>query len=161
MSYKDEYEVARLYTSDEFRRQVDATFEGAYTLRFNLAPPLLSRIDPATGRPQKREYGPWMLRAFRLLARLKGLRGTPLDLFGYGADRRLERQLIADYEARIAEILDRLDAGTHAFAVELASLPEQIRGFGSVKVEQLKKARTREQELLAQLRGGNLRSQAA
>jgi indolepyruvate ferredoxin oxidoreductase len=161
LAYKDEYEVARLYTSDEFRRQVDATFEGAYTLRFNLAPPLLSRIDPATGRPQKREYGPWMLRAFRLLARLKGLRGTPLDLFGYGADRRLERQLIADYEARIAEILDRLDAGTHAFAVELASLPEQIRGFGSVKVEQLKKARTREQELLAQLRGGNLRSQAA
>jgi indolepyruvate ferredoxin oxidoreductase len=161
LAYKDEYEVARLYTSDEFRRQLEATFEGDYTLRFNLAPPLFSRIDPATGRPQKREYGPWMLGAFRLLAKLKGLRGTPFDLFGYGEDRRLERQLIAEYEARVAEILERIDANTHALAVELASLPEQVRGFGVVKAEHLAKVRAREQELLAQLRGGNVQVQAA
>jgi indolepyruvate ferredoxin oxidoreductase len=161
LAYKDEYEVARLYSSDEFRRQLDATFEGDYTLRFNLAPPMLSRIDPASGRPQKREYGPWMLGAFRLLAKLRGLRGTAFDPFGYGEDRRLERQLIAEYEARVAEILERIDAPTHPVAVELASLPEQIRGFGVVKSEHLQKVRAREQELLAQLRGGNARAQAA
>jgi indolepyruvate ferredoxin oxidoreductase len=161
LAYKDEYEVARLYTSDEFHRQLEATFEGDYTLHFNLAPPLFSRIDPTTGRPQKREYGPWMLGAFRLLAKLKGLRGTPFDPFGYGEDRRLERQLIAEYEARVAEILERIDANTHALAVELASLPEQIRGFGVVKAEHLKKVRAREQELLAQLHDGNVQAQAA
>jgi indolepyruvate ferredoxin oxidoreductase len=161
LAYKDEYEVARLYTSDEFRRQVEATFEGDYTLRFNLAPPLLSRVDPATGRPQKREYGAWMMGGFRLLAKLKGLRGTALDIFGYGEDRKLERRLIAEYEARIAEILEHLDPVTHASAVELASLPEHIRGFGPVKAEHLKKIQPREQELLAQLRGDAARQAAA
>jgi indolepyruvate ferredoxin oxidoreductase len=160
LAYKDEYEVARLYSGDEFRRQVEATFEGSYTLRFNLAPPLLSRVDPVTGRPQKREYGAWMMGGFRLLAKLKGLRGTALDIFGYGEDRKLERRLIAEYEARIAEILESLDPVTHAAAVELASLPEHIRGFGPVKAEHLKKIQSREQELLAQLRGGAA-SQAA
>jgi len=161
LAYKDEYEVARLYTSDEFRRQVEATFEGDYTLRFNLAPPLLSRVDPATGRPQKREYGAWMMGAFRLLAKLKGLRGTAFDVFGYGEDRKLERRLITEYEARIAGILERLDPVTHATAVELASLPEHIRGFGPVKTEHLKKIQPREQELLAQLRGDAARQAAA
>ena len=161
LAYKDEYEVARLYTADEFRRQLEATFEGDYTLRFNLAPPLLSRVDPATGRPQKREYGAWMMTAFRWLARMKGLRGTPFDVFGYGEDRRLERRLIAEYEERIAEILERLDPVTHAAAVELASLPEHIRGFGPVKAEHLKKIQPREQALLAQLRGDAARQAAA
>jgi indolepyruvate ferredoxin oxidoreductase len=161
LAYKDEYEVARLYASDEFRRQVEATFEGDYTLRFNLAPPLLSRVDPTTGRPQKREYDAWMMGGFRLLAKLKGLRGTALDVFGYGEDRKLERRLITEYEARIAEILERLDPATHAAAVELASLPEHIRGFGPVKVEHLKRIQPREQELLAQLRGETARPAAA
>jgi indolepyruvate ferredoxin oxidoreductase len=161
LAYKDEYEVARLYTSDEFRRQVEATFEGDYTLRFNLAPPLLSRVDPTTGRPQKREYGAWMMGGFRLLAKLKRLRGTAFDIFGYGEDRKLERRLIAEYEARVAEILERLDPAKHAAAVELASMPEHIRGFGPVKAEHLKKIQPREQELLAQLRGTIARPVAA
>jgi indolepyruvate ferredoxin oxidoreductase len=161
LAYKDEYEVARLYTDDDFRRQLEATFEGGYTLRFNLAPPLLSRIDPATGRPRKREYGPWMMGAFRWLARMKRLRGTPLDVFGYGEDRKLERRLIAEYEARIEEILARLAPVSHATAVELASLPEHIRGFGAVKAEHLKKIQPREQELLAQLRNGATQASAA
>jgi indolepyruvate ferredoxin oxidoreductase len=161
LAYKDEYEVARLYSSEEFQRALEATFEGDYTLRFHLAPPLLSRVDPGTGRPRKREFGPWMLRAFRVLARLKVLRGTSLDVFGHGADRRLERRLVAEYEARIAEVLERLDVATHAVAVELASLPEQVRGFGPVKVEHLEKIQPREQELLAQLRGAAARRAAA
>ena len=101
--------------------------------------PFTSTVDPTTGRPQKREYGAWMMGGFRLLAKLKGLRGTAFDVFGYGEDRKLERRLIAEYEARVAEILECLDPATHAAAVELASLPEHIRGFGPVKSEHLKK----------------------
>jgi indolepyruvate ferredoxin oxidoreductase len=150
-----------LHSSDEFRRQLESTFEGDYTLRFHLAPPLLSRVDPATGRPHKREFGPWMLGAFRILARLKSLRGTPFDVFGYGEERRLDRQLLAEYEARIEELLGGLDAGTHAVAMELASLPEHIRGYGVVKAEHLKQVRAKEQELLARLRAGDARAAAA
>jgi indolepyruvate ferredoxin oxidoreductase len=102
-----------------------------------------------------------MMGAFRVLARLKRLRGTPLDVFGYGAERRLDRELIGEYEARMAEILERLHAGTHAVAVEIAALPEHIRGFGPVKAEHLKQVRAREEELLARLRGGDVRPAAA
>jgi len=161
LAYKDEYEVARLHSSDEFRRQLEATFEGNYTLRFHLAPPLLSRVDAATGRPRKREFGSWVMAAFGMLARLKGLRGTPFDVFGYGEERRLDRRLITEYEARVEELLGLLDAGTHAVAVELASLPEHIRGYGVVKAEHLKQVRTREQHLLARLRGGEMQAAAA
>jgi indolepyruvate ferredoxin oxidoreductase len=161
LAYKDEYEVARLYSDGEFLKKIDATFEGDYRLRFHLAPPLLSPTDPATGRPRKREFGPWMMGAFRVLARLKGLRGTPFDVFGYGEDRRVDRALIGEYEARVAEFLDRLDAATHAVAVEIASLPEHIRGFGVVKAEHLKQVRAREQELLGRLRSGAARPAAA
>jgi indolepyruvate ferredoxin oxidoreductase len=161
LAYKDEYEVARLHSSDEFRRQLEATFEGNYTLRFHLAPPLLSRVDAATGRPRKREFGPWVLAAFGMLARLKGLRGTPFDVFGYGEERRLDRRLITEYEARVDELLGRLDARTHAVAVEIASLPEHIRGYGVVKAEHLKQVRTREQDLLARLHGGATQAAAA
>ncbi|MCM2311083.1 MAG: indolepyruvate ferredoxin oxidoreductase family protein [Steroidobacteraceae bacterium] len=161
LAYKDEYEVARLYTSDDFHRQLEATFEGDYTLRFNLAPPLFSKVDPATGRPRKRAFGAWMQGAFRVLAKLKGLRGTPFNPFGYGVDRRLERQLIAEYEARIAEILAHLDAGTHSVAIEIASLPEHIRGYGVVKAEHVKAVRAREPQLLARLHGETAQSEAA
>ena len=161
LAYKDEYEVARLHSSDDFRRQLEASFEGDYTLRFHLAPPLLSRVDPVTGRPHKREFGPWMLGAFRVLARLRGLRGTPFDVFGYGEERRLDRRLVTEYEARIEELLGCLDAHTHATAVEIASLPEHIRGYGVVKAEHLKQVRAKEQELLARLRAGDARAAAA
>jgi indolepyruvate ferredoxin oxidoreductase len=151
LAYKDEYEVARLHSSDEFRRRIEATFEGNYTLHFHLAPPLLTRLDPRTGKVGKREYGPWMMGVFRLLAKLKGLRGTALDVFGYSADRRLERQLIAVYEASIEDLLKKLSVDNHGVAVEIASLPEQIRGYGRVKEEHLAKVRARETELLAKL----------
>ncbi|WP_305806018.1 indolepyruvate ferredoxin oxidoreductase family protein [Stenotrophomonas sp. YIM B06876] len=148
MAYKDEYEVARLYTSGDFRRQVERQFEGDYQIRFHLAPPLLAKRD-AQGRLQKKEYGPWMFKAFGLLARLKGLRGGRFDVFGYTAERRGERQLIADYEQTLQELLGTLDAGRLSLAVDIASSPEHIRGYGHVKEAHLHEAKAREATLLA------------
>ena len=113
MSYKDEYEVARLYTSGEFEAGLRRQFEGDFRLRFHLAPPLLARRDPETGELRKREYGGWMLGAFRVLARMRRLRGTRLDLFGRTAERRMERRLIEEYRETVGEILDRLAPANH------------------------------------------------
>jgi hypothetical protein len=105
MAYKDEYEVARLYTDGNFLKQVAKTFDGKdLTFEFHLAPPLLAKAAPQTGVPRKISFGPWMMTAYRVLARLKGLRGTAFDVFGYTHERRTERQLIKDYEALVAEI---------------------------------------------------------
>jgi indolepyruvate ferredoxin oxidoreductase len=161
LAYKDEYEVARLHSSPSFLEQLGRTFEGEYQLRFHLAPPLLSRPDPRTGLVRKREYGAWMLPVFRLLARLKGLRGTRLDPFGWLPDRKLERQLIADYERLIEELLAQLEPGKHAVAIELASLPAQVRGYGHVKRRHLEAVRARERELLQQWRAAAEVAQAA
>ena len=147
MAYKDEYEVARLYTSGEFQRRLQQQFEGDYTLRFHLAPPLLAKKD-AQGRLIKQEYGPWMLKAFGLLAKLRSLRGGTFDVFGYTAERKMERQLIADYFTTIDTLLAKLDAGNVALATEIASIPEHIRGFGHVKEAHLHKAKAREAALL-------------
>ncbi|SHE82044.1 indolepyruvate ferredoxin oxidoreductase [Thermomonas hydrothermalis] len=147
MAYKDEYEVARLYTSGEFMRRIEQQFEGDYTLRFHLAPPLLARKN-AQGQLQKREYGPWMFTAFRVLAKLRFLRGTPLDVFGYTAERRTERALIDDYAQTIGGLLETLDAGNVDLAAEIASIPEHIRGYGHVKEAHLRKAMARQAELL-------------
>jgi indolepyruvate ferredoxin oxidoreductase len=146
LAYKDEYEVARLHlqTLDKAR----AEFEGDFTPRFHLAPPLLSRLGP-DGRPAKRAFGPAMLRGFGVLARLKWLRGTPLDPFGYTAERRLERELIREYEALVAHVLAGLTPQNHAIAVELAELPLSIRGFGPVKHRNAQAAAKRRAELLA------------
>jgi len=152
LAYKDEYEVARLYTGTDFLQRVDAMFEGDYKLNFHLAPPLIAKADPVTGEPHKRSFGPWMLRSFRLLTRLKRLRGTPLDPFGYTKDRRIERRLIGDYEALLDEILRDLTPETHATAVELASIPERVRGFGPVKERHLPHAERRQVELLKAFR---------
>jgi indolepyruvate ferredoxin oxidoreductase len=149
MAYKDEYEVARLYASGEFRRRLEQQFEGDYKLHFHLAPPLLAKKNDR-GELIKREYGPWVFGAFKLLAKLRGLRGTPLDVFGYTAERRCERQLIADYERTIGGLLDRLDAGNVGLAAEIASVPEYIRGYGHVKEAHLHKAKMREADLLKQ-----------
>jgi indolepyruvate ferredoxin oxidoreductase len=149
MAYKDEYEVARLYTSGEFRRRLEQQFEGDYKLHFHLAPPLLAKRN-AKGELVKREYGPWVFTAFRLLAKLRGLRGGALDVFGYTEERRTERALIGDYEKTVAALLDRLDAGNVALAAEIASIPEHIRGYGHVKHAHLDKARARQAELLAE-----------
>ena len=147
LAYKDEYEVARLYTDGNFRKALAAQFEGDYRLEFHLAPPLLADRDPQSGHARKRSYGPWMLRTFALLAKLKALRGTALDVFGYGAERRLERQLITDYERAVETLLARLTPANHGLAIEIASVPEQIRGFGHVKQRHLAEAKRREAEL--------------
>ncbi len=147
MAYKDEYEVARLYTSGEFKRRIEQQFDGDYKVHFHLAPPLLAKKD-AEGRLQKREYGPWVFTAFKLLAKLRGLRGSALDIFGYTEERKSERQLIADYEKTIGGLLDTLDAGNVGLAAEIAGIPEQIRGYGHVKEAHLHKAKAREAELL-------------
>ncbi|HUJ98202.1 MAG TPA: DUF6537 domain-containing protein, partial [Stellaceae bacterium] len=152
MAYKDEYEVARLYTDGSFRRALHRQFEGDFTLEFHLAPPLLAERDPVTGHLKKRRYGPGMLRAFGLLAKLKFVRGTPLDLFGRSEERRTERALITEYEALIDELVARLDRDNHALAVELAGIPDEIRGFGHVKLANLAAARAKQEKLLAAFR---------
>ncbi len=152
MAYKDEYEVARLYTGTDFLGRVADQFEGPYALRFHLAPPLLAQRDPATGHLQKRVYGSWMLGAFRLLARLRGLRGTPFDIFGRTAERRSERRLMAEYEAVLDEIADALSPQNHATAVELAAVPLEIRGFGHIKEANMERAKAKEADLLARFR---------
>ena len=148
LAYKDEYEVARLHAAPEFRRRLEATFDGDWTLEFHLAPPLFARRDPVTGEPRKLRYGPWMMRVFGVLARLKGLRGTALDPFGYTRERRRERRLIERYEQVVSSLLGGLDHTNHAVAVEIASLPDRIRGFGHVKARSMEEAGRREAELL-------------
>lgn len=161
MAYKDEYEVARLYSDGSFRQQLAATFEkdsaSGEKLRFefHLAPPLLAKRDPHTGLPRKMSFGPWMMTAFGLLAKLKGLRGTAFDPFGRTEERRTERRLIADYDALIGEIVNRLTPENHALCVALAAIPEKIRGFGHVKERHLKQAKAEEAELMARLRDGS------
>ncbi len=133
MAYKDEYEVARLYGDGRFAAMIAEQFDGDFKLEFNLAPPLFSPRDPATGHLHKRVYGAWMMTGFRILAGLKTLRGTPLDVFGYQAERRTERALIGTYERTVDELILGLSRETHATAVEIARLPERIRGYGHVK----------------------------
>ena len=153
MAYKDEYEVARLYTNGHFEKQVAATFEGEnLRYEFHLAPPLLARKDPVTGVPRKMSFGPWLMRAFRGLAKLKGLRGTPLDVFGYTHERKTERQLVRDYEALLEEVVANLTPANHAAAIGLAAIPQKIRGFGHIKARNLETAKKEEANLLARFR---------
>jgi len=144
LAYKDEYEVARLHSGAAFKAQLGAAFEGRYRLRFHLAPPGLARPGRA---PAKRDYGGWMLPLFGVLARFRFLRGTAFDPFGYASERRAERRLIAGYEERVAELCAGLTPARHALAVEIASIPETIRGYGHVK----ERARLQAQELEATL----------
>jgi len=152
MAYKDEYEVARLYTDGTFVKQLQDQFEGDYKLTFHLAPPAVAPRDPHTGHLRKVTYGPRMLLAFKVLAKMKRLRGTFLDPFGRTEERRTERQLIADYFATVEELLAKLNHGNHGLAVQIASIPDQIRGFGHVKEANLKAAKAREAELLQAFR---------
>ncbi len=152
LAIKDEYEVARLYSDGAFRREIERRFGGGYRVRYHLAPPLLARPDPATGRARKRMYGPWMGTAFRILARLRWLRGTWLDVFGYTAERRMERRLIEEYEAVIETLLAGLSTANLALAVEIAALPQKMRGFGHVKLRNVEAARRKQSELLGAFR---------
>ncbi|MBM69261.1 MAG: indolepyruvate ferredoxin oxidoreductase [Haliea sp.] len=153
MAYKDEYEVARLYSDGEFLHKVQQQFEGDFELRFNLAPPLFSKRDPSTGHLIKQEFGPWMLKAFGWLARLRRLRGTRLDIFGYTAERRQERADIDDYIALLAELCAGLNPDNYATAVALAALPSRLRGFGHVKDRNRENLAEQRAALLRQFRG--------
>ncbi|GAA4185774.1 hypothetical protein GCM10023069_68770 [Shinella granuli] len=146
LAYKDEYEVARLFTDPAFKQGLAEQFEGKYSIAFNLAPPFLKGED-ANGRPRKRRFGRWMLPAFGLLAGLKGLRGTAFDPFGRTAERRMERQLIADYVALVEHVLENLCRENLDAAVALLSLYGEIRGYGPVKEAAVKRVRAREAEM--------------
>jgi indolepyruvate ferredoxin oxidoreductase len=159
LAVKDEYEVARLYTDGEFRKQIESEFEGDYRIELHLAPPrmpvidwFLDRKEASTGRTKKIAFGSWIFAFLGVLARFKFLRGTPFDPFGRVAHRRLERQLARDYEARVEELVDGLSRDNLDVAVEIAKLPEHVRGFESVKERALEAARAKEEELLASFR---------
>jgi indolepyruvate ferredoxin oxidoreductase len=156
MAYKDEYEVARLYTDGSFLNQVASSFEGdKLRFEFHLAPPLLARRDKTTGLPRKMSFGPWLLSAFRVLAKFKFLRGTAFDPFGRSSERRTERRLIEDYETMLVGMTGRLTPDNHAVAVALAAIPEKIRGFGHVKQRHLAIAKADEAVLPEQFRTGS------
>ncbi|SDO78783.1 indolepyruvate ferredoxin oxidoreductase [Rhodoferax sp. OV413] len=151
MAYKDEYEVARLQADPAFLARIQSQFEGDFKLRYHLAPPLLAKKN-AKGELQKQSFGPGMGLAFRLLARLKGLRGTAFDPFGYTEERRGERALVQEYRDSIAELLPQLTPERHATAVQLARIPEQIRGYGHVRARHLAAARVQWDALQASLK---------
>ena len=161
LAYKDEYEVARLYADPIFMEKIRSQFEGDYKLHFHLAPPLFSKRDPVTGELRKSEYGSWVFTAFRALAKLRVLRGTALDIFGYTQERRTERRLIIEYEAVIEELIGKLNGGNHALAMEIASMPEDIRGYGHVKERSLGLAKAKQAQLLTALRSPEAARSAA
>jgi indolepyruvate ferredoxin oxidoreductase len=151
LAYKDEYEVARLYTDGRFEKQLRDQFDGDFKISFNLAPPILGGGKDHLGRPKKRAFGAWMMPLFRLLAAMRGLRGTAFDIFGHSADRKLERDLIAGYEKDVATVLGLLSPLTLDTAVELLSLPDRIRGYGPVKEKSVHDAKARYAQLAADL----------
>lgn len=159
MAYKDEYEVARLHSSQAFRQRLEQTFEPGGKLSFYLAPPLLSKIDPVTREPRKKRFGAWMMHGFAVLAKLKGLRGTAFDPFGYLEERRVERQLIDDYRHSIEETVNLLSSATYETAVAIASIPEDIKGYGPIKDRSLVTARQRWRELEQEMQNPQTGSQ--
>jgi indolepyruvate ferredoxin oxidoreductase len=160
MAYKDEYEVARLHTDTAFLDKINGMFEGDFKLNFHMAPPLIAKKN-AKGELIKQPFGPAMMTAFRLLTRLKGLRGGAFDIFGRTEERKTERALIGEYRASIEEVLKSLNAGNHATAVEIARIPEQIKGYGHVKERHLKAARQAWSGLMARYRDPQGARQAA
>ena len=151
LAYKDEYEVARLYTNGEFARQLHAQFEGDFKIEFHMAPPLLSRPDKQGGNPRKMKFGGWMWSALKLVAKAKGLRGTPFDAFGYTLERRMERELARDYADTMEAILPKLTRENLQLVEEFAALPEHIRGYGHIKIRNVRQAKQQESKLLQQL----------
>ena len=152
LAYKDEYEVARLYTNGDFMQKIKGRFEGDYKLKLHLAPPLFSSRDAHNGEPVKTAYGAWILSAMNLLARFKFLRGTAFDPFGKTSERKMERRLIEEYEQTIEELLRGLSKKNHALAVEIARIPEQIRGYDLVKQKHVESAKSQKNELLNEFR---------
>jgi indolepyruvate ferredoxin oxidoreductase len=138
-----------LHTDTTFLQKIEGMFEGDYTLHYHLAPPLIAKTN-AKGELQKQKFGPAMLTGFKVLKRFKWLRGTALDVFGYTHERRTERALIAQYRSSVEVMLNQLTANNHALAVEMARIPEQIKGFGHVKARHLAAARQKWDALKAQ-----------
>jgi indolepyruvate ferredoxin oxidoreductase len=161
MAIKDEYEVARLYSDGAFARRLREKFDGGFKLALHIAPPILGARNPDTGLPEKRTFGPWMFKALKLLAKGKRLRGTPFDFFGRTAERKAERALLADYEARIEKLLPALSPGNLALAAAYANVPDMIRGFGHIKAANAKKAQARYTEIEAALFSPRAASKAA
>ena len=159
MAYKDEYEVARLYSDGRYRAAFDAQFAGGNP-RVLLAPPLISRIDPATGRPKKISFGPWVFKAFGVLARLKGLRGTKLDIFGYSEERRHERADIEAYVAEVEALCRDVNPANIGLALAIARLPMDVRGFGPVKAKARDEVAARRAALWAKWPGLSLSAAA-
>jgi indolepyruvate ferredoxin oxidoreductase len=160
MAYKDEYEVARLHTDRSFLDRVEGMFEGDYKLNYHLAPPIIAKKN-AKGQLQKQKFGPWMLTGFRFLAKLKGLRGTALDVFGRTEERKTERALIGEYRASIEEVMAGAARRQPRPGAGDRGLPEQIRGYGHVKERNLAAARTRWSELMGKWRNPQAQRVAA
>jgi indolepyruvate ferredoxin oxidoreductase len=161
LAYKDEYEVARLYTDPAFMAKVRKTFSGNFKMKFHMAPPAFADRDPETGHLKKQAFGPWMMGAFKVLASMKFLRGTMMDPFAHNHERKMERQLITQYEALVDEILSGLNAENTRIATALLALPMQIRGYGHIKEANITKTKQREAELLDQFRNPPEHLQAA
>jgi len=161
MAYKDEYEVGRLYANGVFQKKVEQLFEGNYKVRYHLAPPLFAKKDPETGFLKKKEFGSWVLGAFKILSRMRFLRGTAFDIFGWTDERKMERQLIEDYRLLVEEILDSVNESNFDIAKRLLSLPEEIKGFGHVKEANVIQVRASWQELLHQYRTAGEERKAA
>ena len=160
MAYKDEYEVARLFTGGAFETALNKKFSGDFKLKFHMAPPVFAKKDPSTGEARKQTYGPWMMGMFGLLAKMKGLRGTAFDLFGKTKERRAERQAILTYRETINSVLEGLTPHNVDLASEIASIPEYIRGFGHVKERHIAEANAKEAELLKAYKAGRTRMPA-
>lgn len=150
LAYKDEYEVARLYTNGSFEKQLKDNFDGDLTLTFNLAPPIFGGKKLFNGRPAKKEFGPWMFNAFKLLAKFKGLRGTRFDPFGLTKERKMERQLIEEYEELVNNVILQINENNYTYAARLLRYPDEIRGFGPVKEKSIKKVKKSKSKLIAQ-----------
>jgi len=161
LAYKDEYEVARLHSRADFSKKIDAMFEGKYSVRYHLAPPLFSKRDKETGHLIKSEYGGWVRYLFKLIAKLKFLRGSPLDLFGWTAERKMERNLITEYEEIFAEVTSERHIDNISLVKEIMAFPEEIRGFGHVKEGNVIAVKKKLDKLLTTLRSPDLYREAA
>ena len=153
--------MARLHSSHDFRKKVRETFDGDYKLTFHLAPPLFAAKDANSGVPKKTSFGPWILPVFTILAKMRFLRGSVFDIFGYTSERRRERELIADYFDTVREVSNKLDHESHALAVQIAEIPEKIRGFGHIKEKNLREAKDQEKKLLEAFHNSERRPVAA
>jgi indolepyruvate ferredoxin oxidoreductase len=149
MSYKDEYEVARLHSDPAFMKKLNETFKEGFSLKFHLAPPVISRTHSVTGERIKRTFGPWMMFGFRILSKLKVLRGTPFDLFGLQNERRMERELIAEYETTLRGLMSGLTPSNYDIAVQVAMLPHKMRGYGHVKQKNVRDVKMLQNQMLA------------